>query len=213
VAAPGFDALERDQLCALLDRLGPDAPTLLPSWTAHDLAAHLVVREHELLAAPGLVVPGPWSRVAERRRLTVRRRPFSELVATVRVGPPPGFFRRAWVRRFPNLNEFFVHHEDVRRANDDGPRTVCLDEEEALFRNLGRAPWLLARRLRGAGLEFVWAGTDRAVQARRGRPVARVHGRPGELLLFAFGRESAAAVEITGPAEAVDAVRRARFGM
>ena len=53
-----FDAVEREQLCDVLDELGPQAPTLLASWTTHDLAAHLVLREHHLVAAPGLVVPG-----------------------------------------------------------------------------------------------------------------------------------------------------------
>lgn len=32
-----------------------------------------------------------------------------------------GFFRIGWVRTLANLNEFFVHHEDVRRAADEGP--------------------------------------------------------------------------------------------
>ena len=49
---------------------------------------------------------------------------FGWLVARIRSGPPIGFFRIGWVRSFPNLNEFFVHHEDVRRANGLGPRTL-----------------------------------------------------------------------------------------
>jgi len=56
-----FDAVERAPLCDLLDELGPQAPTLLDRWTTRDLAAHLVLREHDLLAAPGLVVPGAWA--------------------------------------------------------------------------------------------------------------------------------------------------------
>lgn len=36
---------------------GPDAPTLCEGWTARDLAAHLVVRERRLDAAPGILVP------------------------------------------------------------------------------------------------------------------------------------------------------------
>src|SRR3954465_3026428 len=113
---PLFDALERAQLCDLLEELGPDAPTLLAPWTTRDLAAHLVLREHDALAAPGLVVPGPWARLAERHRVALRERDFGELVAMFRAGPTP-YFRIGWVRRGPNLNECFVHHEDVRRAN------------------------------------------------------------------------------------------------
>jgi uncharacterized protein (TIGR03085 family) len=149
-----FDAVERAQLCDLLAELGPEAPTLLDPWTTRDLAAHLVLREHDPVAGPGLVVPGGWGRFAERRRRALALRDFTGLVATIRSGPPPGFFRMGWVRRFPNLNEFFVHHEDVRRANGCGPRTNERAMDEALWRNVSRVPWFLTRRLRGAGLEL-----------------------------------------------------------
>ncbi len=208
-----FDAIERDQLCDLLDELGPRAPTLLDPWTTHDLAAHLVLREHDVLAAPGLVVPGTWGRFAERRRLALKDAGFTDLVATIRSGPPPGLFRLGWVRRYPNLNEFFVHHEDVRRANGSGPRTNPLAEDAALFRNVARARWYLSRRLRGAGLELVWTGTDKVIRARRGQPTARLRGLPGELLLFLFGRRDAADVDITGSSEAIEALQRTPFGM
>src|SRR5437667_638875 len=67
VADVPFDALERQQLCDLFVELGPDAPTLLEPWSTRDLAAHLVLREHDHLAAPGLVLPGPWHRFAAKR--------------------------------------------------------------------------------------------------------------------------------------------------
>src|SRR5690242_1215649 len=104
MAGPLFDAIERDQLAALLDELGPDAPTLLAPWTTRDLVSHLVLREHDPVAAPGLVIPGAWGRFAERRREALARSDYAQLVATVRSGPPPGFFRLPWVRRLPNLN-------------------------------------------------------------------------------------------------------------
>jgi uncharacterized protein (TIGR03085 family) len=208
-----FDAVERAQLSDLFDELGPQAPTLLEPWTTHDLAAHLVLRERDLLAAPGLVLPGAWGRVAERRRRVLALGDFVGLTETIRSGPPPGFFRIGWVRRLANLNEFFVHHEDVRRANGRGPRSNQQAMDDALWRNVGRAPWFLARRLRGAGLELQWAGTAKTVRARRGEPTALIAGPPGELLLYLFGRQGAAHVEVSGTAAAVEAVRRARFGM
>jgi uncharacterized protein (TIGR03085 family) len=210
---PLFDAVERVQLCDLLDELGPEAPTLLAPWTTRDLAAHLVLREHDTLAGPGLVLPGGWDRFAERRRRALARTDFAALTATIRSGPPAGFFRIGWVRRFPNLNEFFVHHEDIRRANGRGPRNSEHAMDEALWRNIRRAPWFLARRLRGAGLELQWAGTMKTVRARRGKPIVRIIGSPGELLLYLFGRQDDAHVEMTGPAATVEAVRRTRFGM
>jgi hypothetical protein len=82
-----------------------------------------------------------------------------------------------------------------------------------LWRNVSRAPWFLARRLRGVGLELQWAGTAHTVRARRGEPTVRIAGPPGELVLNLFGRPHAARVEVSGPTDAVNAVRRVRFGM
>jgi uncharacterized protein (TIGR03085 family) len=208
-----FDAAERARLSDLFDELGPGAPTLLASWTARDIAAHLVLRERDALAGPGLVLPGAWGRLAERRQRALALRDFAWLSATFRSGPPPGFFRIGWVRRIPSLNEFFVHHEDVRRADGRGPRTNEYAMDEALWRNVARARWFLARRLHGAGLELQWAGTAQTVRARRGEPTARIAGPPGELLLYLFGRQSAAHVEVSGTDAAIEAVRHARFGM
>jgi uncharacterized protein (TIGR03085 family) len=207
-----WDAVERRRLCDLLVELGPDAPTLLEPWTTSDLAAHLVLREHDFLAAPGLIVPGPWRRFADRRAARLAERDFGSLVDEVRQGPPPGFFRVGWVRRLANLNEFYVHHEDVRRANGRAPRTNDPELDSALWRNVSWRPWFLARRLRRVGLEIEWTGTDKRVRARRGDPVARLVGPPGELLLYLFGRQAVANVEVTGEPEAVAAVRDTRFG-
>jgi uncharacterized protein (TIGR03085 family) len=213
VARVLFDALERHALCELFDALGPDAPTLLEPWTTRDLAAHLVLREHDYLAAPGLVVPGRWHRFAETRTAKLAEREFASLVDQVRSGPPPGYFRMGWVRRFPNLNEFFVHHEDVRRANGLGPRTSPPELDTALWHNVTRAAWFLARRVRGVRLDVEWAGTNERVRARRGAATARLVGPPGELLLYLFGRRAVAQVEVAGDPAAVAAVREASFGM
>ncbi len=213
VAEVPCDALERRRLCELLDELGPDAPTLLEPWSTRDLAAHLVLREHDLLAAPGLVIRGPWHQLAARHTAKLAERDFASLVDQVRAGPPPGFFRIGWVRQFANLNEFFVHHEDVRRANGHGPRRAAPDLDAALWRNVARTPWLLARRLRGVGLELEWAGTNERVRARRGEPTVRLVGPPGELLLYLFGRRAVAQVEVAGEPAAVATVRATAFGM
>jgi uncharacterized protein (TIGR03085 family) len=141
-------------------------------------------------------------------------REFGWLVERIRSGPPPGFFRIGWVRSVPNLNEFFVHHEDVRRANDRGPRrTVTPALEAALWRNVCRGSRYLSRRVRGVGLEIEWAGTDQRKIVRNGEATARLSGPPGELLLYLFGRQAAAQVEMTGPAEAVATLHRTHFGM
>jgi uncharacterized protein (TIGR03085 family) len=209
-----LDARERLELCDLFDELGPSVPTLLEGWTAHDLAAHLVLREHDLVAGPCLVLPGPFERFAERRRAKLaQRKDFAWLVARIRSGPPVGFFRIGWVRSLANLNEFFVHHEDVRRANGLGPRSLAAAMDAALWVNVRRGGRYLSRRLHGCGLEIEWAGTNERVMVRPGSPTVRVSGPPGELLLYLFGRQAAARVEVSGPPEAVAAVHRTHLGM
>lgn len=213
VSVPTPDARERRALCDLLAELGPSAPTLLAGWTTHDLAAHLVLREHDVIAGPCLVLPGAFQGFAERRRAALARRSdFPRLVQRVRSGPPVGFFRIGWVRALANLNEFFVHHEDVRRANGLGPRALAPDVDAALWRNVRRGGRFLSRRLRGCGLEVAWAGTDERVTVRPGAP-ALLSGPPGELLLYLFGRQDAADVEVSGPPGAVAAVHGTHFGM
>jgi uncharacterized protein (TIGR03085 family) len=138
---------------------------------------------------------------------------FAWLVARIRTGPPIGFFRIGWVRSFANLNEFFVHHEDVRRANKYEPRILTPAMNAALWWNLRRSSHYLSRRLYASGLEIEWAGTNERVTVRPGEPTARLSGSPGELLLYVFGRQTAAQVEVGGPSEAVAAVRRTHFGM
>ena len=123
-------------------------------------------------------------------------------------------FRVGWIRSVPNLNEFFVHHEDVRRANGLGPRdSLAPALDAALWRNVCQGSRYLSRRLRKVGLEIRWAGTDERMTVREEEPTARLSGPPGELLLYIFGRQGAARVEVTGPAKAVATVRRTHFGM
>ncbi|OBK46854.1 TIGR03085 family metal-binding protein [Mycobacterium sp. 1081908.1] len=209
-----LDAAERRSLCDLFDELGPSVPTLLDGWTAHDLAAHLVLREHDVVAGPCMVLPGPFERFAERRRAALAARSdFAGLVARFRSGPPVGFFRLKWVREMANLNECFVHQEDVRRANGLGVRRLGPELDAGLWRNVRRGGRFLSRRLRGCGLEVEWAGRGERVTVRSGAPSALLSGPPGELLLYLFGRQDAAHVEVSGPSEAVAAVRRTHFGM
>ena len=209
-----LDMQERRELCDLVEQFGPSVPTLIEGWTAHDLAAHLVLRERDVVAGPCMVLPGPFERFAERRRARLAQRTnFTRLVGRIRSGPPIGFFRIGWVRSLANLNEFFVHHEDVRRANNQGPRSLTPAMDAALWRNVRRGGRYLSRRLQGCGLEIEWAGTNERVRVQRGEPTARLSGLPGELLLYVFGRQPAAQVEVSGPPEAVAAVHRTHFGM
>lgn len=207
-----FDGVERARVCDLLEALGPDAPTLLAPWTTRDLAAHLYLREHDPLAGPGLVVPGAWARLAERHRQTALSRDYLEVVESVRSGPR-GIFRLRWLRRVPNLNELFVHHEDVRRANGGRRRELEPALHQALWANAAGGAWLLTRRLHGVGLRLRNSTTNQTVRVRRGTPAVTIIGEPGELLLYLFGRDEVADVDFDGSTAAVRVLHNTKIGL
>jgi uncharacterized protein (TIGR03085 family) len=203
---------ERAALADELDAVGPDAPTLCAGWSARDLVAHLVVREARPDTMPGLVLPGA-ARWTEHVRAEAATRPFDELVSQFRAGPPrwtpwalPGVDARA------NAVELFVHHEDVRRARpSEPPRPLDERDRATLWRALttqGRA----GLRHSPVGVVLVVPGGPRR-QVRRGALSAVLTGPPEELLLYVYGRRSVARVEVSGPDEAVAALRSAGLGV
>jgi uncharacterized protein (TIGR03085 family) len=117
-------AAERAALLDLLERLGPDAPTLCEGWRTHDLAAHLVARERRPKALVGIVVK-PLNGLAQSAEAVERRRPYRELLQVLRGGPPRwsiGGMLRGPLSGSTDVHELFVHHEDVRRLVDPAPR-------------------------------------------------------------------------------------------
>lgn len=200
---------ERRLLCDLFEEVGPDAPTLCGDWTTADLAAHLVVRDRELIGASGIVLPGPFAALTERRMEAVRRRGFPTVVSTIRKGPA------LWWKLAPagtNLNEFFVHHEDVRRAQPDSePRPADDERDAALWEVVSGAGKLFARRA-PVGL-VVETPDGRTATLRKRDTSVTVTGRAGELLLFLNGRAAVARVDLHGSDEAVAELRAADFGV
>ena len=208
---PGPAATERQALADTLADLGPGAPTLLPGWSTSDLAAHLVVRESQPLALPGMV-GGPLAPVTSW--LTTRRRQastYDELVGRFRSGPPLGVFALPGMEEQANLAEFFVHHEDARRANGLEPRDVP-GVDAALAGRLRRLAPLLARRVRGVGL-LLEPGSLGLVTARRGPSPVTVSGAASELVLWLFGRGDAARVSLSGEQASLARVRGAKLGL
>jgi uncharacterized protein (TIGR03085 family) len=166
-----------------LRRARPSVPTLIEGWTANDLAAHIMLRKRDLVAGPCIALPGPFARFAERRRADLAKsKDFAWLVSRIRAGPPIGFFRIGWVPSLPNLNEFFVHREDLRRANGMGSRTLTPALDAALWRNVRHSSRHLSRRLRDVGLDVEWPAAGDQLSVRSGEPRARLSGPPGELV-------------------------------
>ena len=210
---------ERRELVDALEAAGPGAPTMCEGWTAHDLVAHVVVRERRPDSMPGLVVPA-------LAGLTERVRKDACAATLQPTGGPAGrgptvvsLFALPGADEAANVGEFFVHTEDVRLG---GPSWAARDLPAGLRDQLWAA---LARR---GGMFFARSpvtvllrrtddGEHRSAAefeaARFGAGVeVQLSGPAPELMLFAFGRRQTQ-VELDGPREAVARLREARFGI
>jgi uncharacterized protein (TIGR03085 family) len=202
---------ERAELSDLLDRLGPNEPTLCAGWNTRDLAAHLVVRESRVDASVGIVVhalAGYLARVQRR----VAAQPFDLLVARLRNGPPRWSpYRIARLGEPANNVEFFVHHEDVRRAQADWkPRIIEPPTDDLLWRRTRRIA-RFALRSAPVGVELVRSDTGERCTAKpppHDASTVTVTAPAQELLLYLFGRYAHARVDRDGPAAAFNEIER-----
>lgn len=201
-------AAEREALADLLTEVGPDAPTLCAGWSTRDLAAHLVVRATRPDVVGGVVVPALAGRL-RRVQSAVAARPWQTLVAQVRRRP---WWAVGFLDEPANRVEYFVHHEDVRRAQPDWqPRSLPPGYGATLWSGLR---WRLRYVLRRTPATVTVAAAGLApVIAGRGGPAVTLAGPPEEVLLFLFGRQAHARVELTGPEAIVARMRTARYGL
>jgi uncharacterized protein (TIGR03085 family) len=206
-----FARRERHALCETALAVGPDAPTLCGDWTARDLIAHLLVRENRPLGAAGITF-SPMAGFTEHAMARVARAPYPELVERL-YDPGLTPYRLPGVERLANTLEYFVHHEDLRRAQPDWtPRELPAADEDELWRLLKGSARLSSRK---AGVPIVVRRSDRPDQeatVRRGADPVLVSGRPSELVLFFFGRKQLDGVEVDGPPESVRRLREAELG-
>jgi uncharacterized protein (TIGR03085 family) len=208
-----LDQREREELCDLFLELGPDAPTLCEGWATADLAAHLVVRERDPRSMPGILKPDSrFGRTTENLMAKKKASGYENVVARIRKGAPLFPWRVKGLRTLFNLNEYVVHHEDVRRANGRGPRTDRPDLDDAIWGMLAKGAKMTTRSVKGAGLVLRRPSGDEIV-ARKGEPVATLTGEPVDLLLYVMGRRDAAQVEVTGSPEALAALAAAKLGI
>jgi uncharacterized protein (TIGR03085 family) len=197
---------ERAALSALLEETGPDSPTLCEGWQTRDLAAHLVLRERRPDAAAG-VMGGPLAGYTARvQQQYLDRYSFPELVGLLRSGPPRlSPFAIPGVDEAANAVEYFVHHEDVRRAAGDWTeRPLDPGLSELLWKRLKPARLFLRPAPTGVVLARDQGGKLDLIVAKTAAPNVTVTGTPAELTLWSMGRASAAHVTMDGPAEAVE---------
>ncbi len=203
---------ERAQLCDLFLEVGPDEPTLCEGWTTRDLAAHLVVRDRRPDAAIGILVPR-FAGHTDKLQSAAATKPWEQLVELVRTGPPvTSPVRLGPIDKAFNTIEYFVHHEDVRRAQPKWePRELDAGLDAELWRTVSRMSKLALRKA-PAGVVLALPGGSK-VTAKSSTPSVTITGTAGELVLFTNGRQAHARVELDGPADAVAALKTAKFGI
>jgi uncharacterized protein (TIGR03085 family) len=196
---------ERAALAALLQETGPEGLTLCAGWETRDLAAHLVLRERRPDAAAG-VMGGPLAGYTARvQRQYLDRFSYPELIALFRAGPPrlspfaiPGADEAA------NTVEYFVHHEDVRRAALGWTeRQLSAGFSDALWKRLKGSRMFLRPAPAGVVLARDGMRPQQRIVAKAATPSVTVSGTPAELTMWSMGRTGAAHVTMDGPAEAV----------
>jgi uncharacterized protein (TIGR03085 family) len=215
---------ERAALAALLEETGPDGPTLCEGWRTRDLVAHLVLRERRPDASAGMI-GGPLAAYTARvQQQYLDRYSYPQLIALFRAGPPRlSVFAIPGADDAANTVEYFVHHEDVRRAAPEWTeRPIEPSLSQTLWKRLKGARMFLRSAPTGVVLATELPGNielpgntgSPGNEARQGRldmmvakPGAQsvtVTGSPAELTLWAMGRVSAAHVTFDGFDEAVE---------
>jgi uncharacterized protein (TIGR03085 family) len=210
-----YSRVERLALSDLLDQLGPDQPTLCEGWDTYDLAVHLYVREADPMAGPGIMIAALADTTERRMKRAKERYSFTEVVDKVRNGPPPvSIYALPKIGHQLNTTEYFVHHEDIRRAQPAyDVRTLPSDQQDGLWKAVRLASKTMTRKSPSGLVLRRPDGTTAVAKRPTELGSVTVTGEPGELVLFCFGRQQVADVELEGEAEAVDQLRNASFGV
>jgi uncharacterized protein (TIGR03085 family) len=201
---------ERQALCETARSVGPKAPTLCEGWDVKDLICHLLVRERSLVSAAGIAIPA-LSGLTDREMARLTKQPFDRLVERLRS-------KRLSLYALPpvdatfNTFEFFVHHEDIRRAQHGWRRRNLPDEfVETLWQTLKAQGTALVR---SAGVPVVVrrTDTDETTTLMPGQDPVELRGPVTEVIFYLFGRDQVRGVSFGGPEEKVARLRRAELG-
>ena len=142
---------------------------------------------------------------------------YPELVDRIRRGPARfSVFAIPGVDEGANTTEFFVHHEDVRRAGEQPQpaRDLGPEVEEWMWRRLKLLARAWFRRVQvGVVLERLDSaesgGEPDTIRAVTGPSIVTLVGPPGELMLYAHGRTRVAEIKVVGEPEAIEILNAA----
>lgn len=211
-APSNFVDASRDALVSALLAAGPNQPTLCDGWQTQHLAAHIYLRE-STPAPPGRLSKALAKRL-ESRTLQLgddssSPKNYQKLVSRIARGPerPDKPRRRSLLDRLKrssvaqrftsmnNLMEFFVHTEDIRRAQPRwAPRRLSNEYADALFEQL-RIQAKHYYKDAKTGYVLVRSNGER-IEAKKGQAHTYVTGPAGELVMHALGRHDHALVLI-----------------
>jgi uncharacterized protein (TIGR03085 family) len=210
-----YSRVERLALCDLFDQVGPSQPTLCEGWDSYDLAVHLYVREADPMAGPGIMISALADTTARRMQRAKARYSYAEVVGKVRNGPPPvSIFAVPKLGHQLNTTEYFVHHEDVRRAQPGFTvRELPAEQQDGLWKTVRAGAKAMTRKSPTGVVLRRPDGSSSVAKHPTELGSVTVTGEPAELVLFCFGRQQVADVELEGEAELVEKLRNASFGL
>ena len=215
MSASDLARAERATFCELLDAAGPEAPTLCDGWNTRELAAHMVVREGRPDATLG-ILGGPLAAWTERVQNGAATEPYEKLVRLIGNGPPIwSAFRLPIVDGQANTIEYYVHAEDIRRAQPGWePREMTPEMASFIWDKLKTAGRVLFNKVK-VGLvlqrtDITEDGEPISARVRSGEDTVTLVGDPGELVLMAYGRREAR-VEILGSDSARQSFEEAKL--
>ncbi len=201
---------ERAALVATFREVPPDAPTLCEGWDVRDLTAHLVVRERRLDAAPGILIPAFADYTERVQKQVAASTDWDVLLEQVASGPPL-YSPFKLLDPIANVAEMFIHHEDVRRARPDWEPRPLDDQTVAALRRPVAIMSRITLRKAPAKVILRTPQGDTLATAGHGQQIT-VTGDPGELLMFAAGRDEAQVV-FDGAPDLIAGVRKSRGGL
>ncbi|QZA09797.1 maleylpyruvate isomerase family mycothiol-dependent enzyme [Mycolicibacter heraklionensis] len=203
-------AAERAALTDALSATGASAPAGCGTWTARDLAAHLVAQERlgglstfvaRSLVARRIAVPAPpWLVEFAIRREHASG--FTDLIDRLRL-PVPRLLLRSRVAPL-TLFEYWTHHDDLAAVNaavHAAPPTLVQAIPPLLRYQFAKLP---------AGVAVTVGTDDGRVLASvgpRAEQAVLVRGTPANLVRWLAGRHTRADVELAGPAVRVQELR------
>ena len=140
---------------------------------------------------------------------------FSEVVDKVRNGPPSfTIYSIPGLGHTLNTTEYFVHHEDVRRAVAGFTvRDLPAEQQAGLWKAVRLAAKSMTRKAPSGLVLRLPDGTESVAKKANGDGSVTVTGEPAELVLFCFGRQAVAQVELTGDPETIEQLKTMHFGV